>query len=134
MKQSIDLQQVETINATFYSTTACLIKASVLCLYRRIFDTPLFRLISLIVMGLCICWAIGIGFAQFLRCNPLHKAWDPEAKGHCYPYGRFIVSGLVLELVLDTVILSLPLPMVSRLQMSRAKRLSVSLIFLLGGL
>ena len=129
-----DSQQLEYISGLFYNPTTVSVKISILCLYRRIFDTPSFRLASLIVMIFCVLWAFGCGFAQAFICNTPGSFRDPTVKGYCYGYGMFFVLGLSMEMILDAVIVCLPVRMVFGMQLSRARKISVSLIFLLGGL
>jgi len=45
-----------------------------------------------------------------------------------------ITAYAVVDVVLDLAVLSLPLPVIKRLQLSREKRLGVAAIFLLGAL
>ena len=129
-----ELRQVQHATAQLYTTTACLIKISLLCLYRRLFTTRRFRLASLNVMIACVRRAFGCGVATVFICNPPQHFWNARSDGSCFPYGKALISILSLESGLDTIILILPIRMIFGLQMSRGKQISLSLIFLIGGL
>ena len=74
--------------------------------------------------------------ADLLDCIPLEWNWkngnaDPR---YCINYNTFWLGTGICESVIDLVILSLPLVMVSKLHMERSRKYSVAGVFLLGGL
>lgn len=105
-----------------------------MCFYRRLFDIRLFRSASLSVMILCVLWAVGCGFAEVFQGNPPSHFWNPGSRGVCIHFGKALAAVLSLEVVLDTLILSLPIRMVFGLQLTLVKQIQISLIFLIGGL
>ncbi|ORY15933.1 hypothetical protein BCR34DRAFT_584646 [Clohesyomyces aquaticus] len=67
-----------------------------------------------------------------LICRPLGKQWDPNAEGSC---GNQIVSYVVLEscgIFLDLLILSLPIPLTLRLNLSLVNKLWVIFVLDIG--
>ena len=86
------------------------------------------------VMVVCVIWAIGFGFAEIFSCNPPASSWNKTIYGYCFGYGKFLVAMISSEIVLDTVILSLPIRMIIGLRMSRERKASIIMMFLLGGL
>lgn len=88
----------------------------------------------MVVIVVCVLWGIGFGFAEIFWCNPPASLWNQAVHGYCFGYGKFFVAMISSEMVLDTVILSLPIRMVLGLQMSRERKTSVMMMFLLGGL
>lgn len=90
---------------------------------------------SLIVMALVGVWGITFFFVNLFICNPPRKYWEPQTPGFCFKYGKpGILVGLSVEIALDCTILVLPIKMISGLQMNKTKKVSLALIFLVGGL
>lgn len=117
-----------------YALTITMVKISILALYRRIFSTPGFRLVSLLVGCACVSWFVVTLFTDLFQCRPFSAAFDPELMFtyHCIGLQAYYYGILVANLALDLVILYLPLHMVWRLKLPTKQKLSLSGIFLLG--
>ena len=109
-------------------------KISVLCFYRRIFSTPQFRRITLLVAGFVILWLLVNNLLAAFQCTTVRKAWEAEIPGNCTDYQSLFIGMQVPYIVLDAVILALPISAIAKLQMYKRKRISVTAIFLLGEL
>ncbi|MCJ1373901.1 hypothetical protein MMC20_005131 [Loxospora ochrophaea] len=111
-----------------------LIKISILLLYRRIFVTPRFRQI---VWG-CIALVAGIGISTTLvaifSCTPVRAFYDSSVTGHCINDVHFYWASASLNVATDAIILTLPMPMVWRLQTDLRRKIGISLLFIIGGL
>ena len=83
---------------------------------------------------LVVAWFLVNNLLGAFQCTPARKAWNPEIPGRCINYLNFFIGMQVPNIVLDGAILALPVVVVSRLQMSKKKKISVVAIFLLGGL
>ncbi len=129
------LFQVGYTSVQCYIPAAVSVKLSLLCLYRRIFPTQSSRLASEVVMIPVSYWGISYVFVNLFMCHPTEKLWDPTIPGFCFQDGKVkLLVGLSVEIGLDCTILVLPIKMVYGLQMNRAKKVSVAMIFLLGAL
>ena len=121
-------------NQVIYNPAIVAIKSSILLLYKRLFPFRWFiRLLWAIgsfVVAYCAMQALAIIFS----CSPVQKAWEPSLSGHCIDLGVVLLVAAVINVVTDVVILALPLPHLWRLQISRARRIQLSGIYLLGGL
>lgn len=117
-----------------YGLTITAVKISILLLYRRIFDTFVFKRAILVVGFLCITWLCGNIFTVFFLCSPMSAAWDPKLmfSDHCGDFQEFLMGISVSNLLLDVIILCMPLPMVWGVMLSTRKKLEVSGVFLLG--
>lgn len=111
-------------------------KLSILLLYLRLFQVqPTFRaLIHLIALLTIAASALGIiSFTyRYIVAFTTHASLsvilaDPALL-------RFVLSGAALGFALDCIILCMPLPLVWSMNLNRAKKWSVSGVFLLGGL
>ena len=112
------------------------VKLSILCMYRRIFSIDAsFRRQSLMVGIVVVAFWLANTIASVANCIPLQYSWislsDPR---YCFNYNVFWMATGVIEVVIDTTILALPVRMVLGLQLSLKRKISIVLIFLLGGL
>ena len=79
-------------------------------------------------------WLLVNNLIGAFQCMPIQKAWEFERPGKCINFLSFFIGMQVPNIVLDIVILALPVSAVYHLQMSKKKKISVTAIFLLGGL
>ena len=119
-----------------YSFTITMVKLSILMLYRRIFTTSAFRRKVSIVGCVCVVWCLLAVFIYVFGCRPFSAAFDIELvfTYHCIDLQTFIWAITACNVGLDIVVLSLPIHQVWNLQLSVQKKISVSAVFLLGGL
>lgn len=110
------------------------IKISILCLYRRIFHVQNFRRASLVTGLLVVALAIAAEVAALVSCLPVTKFWSRLEPGHCFNFDAYYIGIQIPDVILDTVILALPIRMISTLQLSRTDKVTILGIFLLGGL
>ena len=65
-------------------------------------------------------------------CRPFALNWNPKLKGHCgkrIPAYIFIAA---LDIFGDILIVSLPMPMIWKLQSSMGSKIGLSFVFALG--
>ena len=117
-----------------YVFTALAIKISILCLYRRIFTVRGFQRASLITGLVVVANATAAEVAALLVYRPITKFWSRLEPGSCFNFDTYYVAVQVTDVVIDTVILALPIRMVSKLQLSRTDKATILGVFLLGGL
>lgn len=109
-------------------------KISVLLFYRRIFDTQTFkRKTSILIVLTAFTW-LAAELGIILQCIPLRRIWDPFTAGHCMNFNVFVMVMGVIDLFLDISILCLPMSMIPRLKLSLKQKISLSMIFMFGGL
>lgn len=118
-----------------YVTCLFAIKISILALYYRLFSTlsrnfniALYIVASLTVVG----WVIAF-FIFLFQCKPFAYAFDKSVEGYCADFNTIYVVTSVINVVINIILLILPLPVVWHLQVSRARKLAISGMFLLGG-
>lgn len=119
-----------------YALTITLVKVSVLLLYRRIFATPNFRRISLIIGALSVAWCIATILGQIFLCRPISASWHPDLlfTDKCNDVQAYLTAITISNVLIDVVILCLPIHMVSKLRLPTRKKIVVSGIFMLGSL
>ncbi|KAL8659758.1 MAG: hypothetical protein Q9226_000254 [Calogaya cf. arnoldii] len=116
-----------------YTLSITATKLSILYLYRRIFAVPTFRRISFAVAATCVVWWVVTTIAGLVPCYPVNRMWQPQIEGQCYNFKAFFLGAGVVDVVLDGVILTLPLKLISRLQMPYKRKVMLCFVFLVGG-
>lgn len=107
---------------------------SILSYYVRIFQIRPFRLAVYAVGSLVLIWAIVVCFISIFSCRPLNGFWDKSVTASCVSNKEFYVGNAIPNICTDVMILILPLRMVWTLQTNRMQKITLSAIFLLGGL
>ncbi|KAI1177744.1 hypothetical protein F4777DRAFT_191828 [Nemania sp. FL0916] len=124
--------------SVFYFTIAGATKMGVLCMYYRIFSvSSAFRYQLFLSAALVSVWWVGCTVAALTSCIPLQWNWltgGPEGLRHCFNYNVFWMAAGASEIVLDVIILTLPISVLVRPRLSLKRKLTISGIFLLGGL
>ncbi|MCJ1400657.1 hypothetical protein MMC11_003865 [Xylographa trunciseda] len=81
-----------------------------------------------------VLWWVSGTLVEIFFPSPIPTYWDPNVSGKwLINYDGFWFAAMVLELVTELTILSLPIRQISKLQLSRKKKILLSFIFLLGG-
>ncbi|KAL8880752.1 MAG: hypothetical protein Q9198_001901 [Flavoplaca austrocitrina] len=117
-----------------YALSITATKLSILYLYRRIFAVRTFKQISLAVAAICVSWWAAFTVTALFPCYPVKRMWQHQIEGHCYDFNTFFIASGVVDVLLDAIILSLPIKMISRLQMPYKKKVMLCFVFLIGGL
>ena len=117
-----------------YIFAVSLIKISILLLYRSIFVTPRFRLITSALGGFILLWTVAFFFASLFQAWPISLNWYPEESGSVVNEFHLYLALACTELALDAVILTLPWTAIWKLHMKTSRKWIVSGIFTLGWL
>jgi hypothetical protein len=120
-----------------YFLQNALIKLSLLFFLLRIFPKPLTRGLLWATVGFTVLWGLAFVLAGVFQCQPISfywKSWDHEARGKCVSVNALNWSNAIISIVLDVWMLALPLYEVFQIQLSWRKKLSVTLMFVVGTL
>lgn len=126
--------QILFAGGIIYPLAITAIKASILLLYQRMFDTPKFVLSVRIIGAVVAAWCIAVVLVQIFDCNPIHGFWDTSTPSTCIDGAHFYIGSAVPNILTDVIILVLPIHMVWRLQTSLAQKIALSFTFLTGAL
>ncbi|KAL4803356.1 hypothetical protein BDV18DRAFT_162920 [Aspergillus unguis] len=108
-------------------------KISILCLYLRIFPVRWLVISSWATMSVIVAWAIATILAGCLICRPFAYNWDKTIEGgSCGDQVASFTATGVINLVTDVIVLVLPMPSLSRLQMATYKKVTLITVFGLG--
>ncbi|KAM0802195.1 hypothetical protein BDR22DRAFT_140645 [Usnea florida] len=116
---------------------ATLNKISLLCFYKRLTGpvTPLwYKWCIIVALAFHAAMLLAFFIVAVNACRPLSAFFDPLAT---YPYtcineGVFMLSFSIITIFLDFLLVLMPLPIVSTLQLSRKQRIAVNTLFALG--
>jgi hypothetical protein len=100
-----------------------------LFLYLRIFTQRWFRIAALVVMFICIGTAFATIMATVFSCQPLNKAWNPNADGTCiWTPGIWYASSSV-NVATDLMIIALPIPQIYALEVRLTQKIGLAVMF-----
>ncbi|MCJ1354700.1 MAG: hypothetical protein MMC33_004689 [Icmadophila ericetorum] len=116
-----------------WSLSLGLIKYSILFFYRRIFPIPKLKITLFIIGGCVLAWQIGVLVSFILQCIPVEKAWNLGSEGHCSDPGHLFWGTSIPNIITDFVLLTLPMPLVWKLQLSMPQKIGLTATFLTGG-
>ncbi|KAI1805957.1 hypothetical protein F4811DRAFT_195202 [Daldinia bambusicola] len=128
--------KVSFVSSVLYFTIAGATKLGILLMYYRIFSvSTAFRYQLFVAVSLVIGWWVGCTVATLTNCIPLEWSWnnslaDPR---YCFDYNVFWMASGACEIFLDVLILTLPISTVVRMRLSTQRKITISIIFLLGG-
>lgn len=110
-----------------------LAKISLIILYHRIMKKQKIYVMALhaitaVVMG----YSISIIFALILACHPVSRNWDPTVEGECVNRTALYIATAVTNIVTDLALITLPIPLVLRLNMPRSQKVYLFLMFVVG--
>ncbi|KAH8721494.1 hypothetical protein GQ44DRAFT_829083 [Phaeosphaeriaceae sp. PMI808] len=126
------------LGAIFYGLIVMCLKIAILCDWLRLFvpmgqRSWLFWTFHFLIWANVIYYLSGT-FIEIWRCHPREKIWNPVFEGGSCPIdigANNFVSGLI-NIVSDVAILALPQWVIWRLQVTHAKRIGISLLFVIG--
>ncbi len=115
-----------------YSVAICFLKISILLQYRRIFTVPIMQKLTLIGLVFEVCWAITITFLLTLICIPVSSFWDITIEGRCLPQLTIWYLNAWINLATDFMVFTMPLPLISKLQLRKPQKIMLLGVFGLG--
>ncbi|KAI1457536.1 hypothetical protein F4805DRAFT_173056 [Annulohypoxylon moriforme] len=132
-------QKIIFVTSILFFTISGATKLGIVFMYYRFFaPRRTFRFLIFISFGLVIAWWVGCTVADITICIPLIRSWTngprPRDRAYGINYNVFWMASGICEIFLDVLILVLPITMVVRMHLSLGQKLSISGIFLLGGL
>ncbi|KAF2803590.1 uncharacterized protein BDZ99DRAFT_427008, partial [Mytilinidion resinicola] len=112
-----------------------LAKFSLLLFYYKLSPLQWFKIAVYIVMFVVIGYSFAIIFALIFPCRPIAKNWDVLiTEGTCINRTIIYIMTAVVNVATDLTLLTLPIPMIVRLQMPRIQKIGLVAMFTLGSL
>ncbi|RWA05230.1 hypothetical protein EKO27_g9876 [Xylaria grammica] len=126
--------QLYIVQENLYAATLACLKFSILSLYRTLFGSSrTFHLCTWAVGALVAEWFLQVVLATNLQCVPLSASWDPDAGGTCINYGVEALVAYIINISTDIIILSMPIPLVLKLNTSKTQKRRLIISFAAGG-
>ena len=110
----------------------CLVKISILLQYRRIFAGITMKRITtygIIFMG---AWTVMECFVLTLICVPVAAFWDFSIEGKCISSLNVWYTMAGFNLITDTLLVTIPLPVINSLQLPKRQKYTLLVVFGLG--
>jgi hypothetical protein len=111
-------------------------KLSIQLFYLRIFPKRNFRIAVYVMMGLTFAYGIAFIFGFVFQCKPVSMAWENWDKSHrnatCHKVNLFGWLSGAINIILDIITIALPLRELSKLVLSRKKKIHIILMFSVG--
>ena len=113
-----------------------LIKFSILLFYNRIFPTRRFRIVSHCIAAFLLCWWIAFEFSTIFQCLPIDANWQLGYAAIPFCINEYVMYDIysATNLFTDILILTMPWPMILKLQMGKKRKIQLLGVFLLGSL
>ncbi|KHJ32998.1 putative integral membrane protein [Erysiphe necator] len=132
LPQVMAIGKILVLNEVLYVTNINLIKLSVLAMYYRFFPVRLMRLGGLILGTISSLWNVSLVVLAITQCVPFKKIYAPWVDGNCINLRVTFLIIAVPSILTDVAILSLPIPLVWKLQTKVWQKISLTAVFMLG--
>ncbi|KAI0127865.1 hypothetical protein BJ170DRAFT_694612 [Xylariales sp. AK1849] len=128
--------KISYVAEIFYYLNQLSLKYSILFFYWRIFSASRYMRVAIYCVGCYVAlWFISSFVVTILQCIPVQAIWDPAfADGaHCADLNAFFFGTAIPNILADIFLILLPIPQVLELKITKAQKLFVIFVFLLGG-
>ncbi|KAF9699863.1 hypothetical protein EKO04_002284 [Ascochyta lentis] len=143
VRKAIKHARLFYISVAVYSLVIIPLKVSLILQIRRIFmphnrslharPFVLWTIDSFLVLN--VIYYISLILFQFLACRPLAHAWNPLVLGTCVKDKLVVhIISASINTASDLIIVTLPQPIIWRLELSKKRKWGLSAVFLFGGL
>ncbi|KAK3942830.1 hypothetical protein QBC46DRAFT_308347 [Diplogelasinospora grovesii] len=118
------------ISSCYVQFPLAAVKIAVLLFYKRIFTTPVFKTCIWFAIGIITLWGFIFFFLVLLEIDPV--AFPLTAVALRLDSTAIGLAQVASSFTLDIIVLCLPLPVISRLNMKSKRKFAVAMIFWLG--
>ncbi|KAK4042788.1 hypothetical protein C8A01DRAFT_33183 [Parachaetomium inaequale] len=117
--------------------TLTLAKMSILIFFLRLFSAPQIRAATHGVLAFIILANVTLVGMQIFQCMPLEANWEAWRLGYSEPFqcinvSYFAIAAAGLNILQELMLITLPMPALAQLEMSRRAKLSAVGLFALG--
>ncbi|KAI1806800.1 hypothetical protein F4811DRAFT_103386 [Daldinia bambusicola] len=117
-----------------YILVMIFLKISILSLYKSIFEcSRWFSRTIWVVTALLIEMAMQFLLTINLECIPIARLWDPTVPARCLNSAVSGRAGYIQTIISDIIILSMPIPLIRKLQISKRSKWGLVFAFGAGG-
>ncbi|TVY20112.1 hypothetical protein LARI1_G001932 [Lachnellula arida] len=115
-----------------YGIEILLCKLTILMMYRRVFVPHRWGFFDIVLRtfeAILIFFYFSITVVKIFECNPRARIWNKKLHGTCINIDTMLNSSGLFNMITDILILLVPIKSVWKLQMKKAKKLRVVLVF-----
>lgn len=128
----ISYSQIVWLSSIFYNACLGFVKTSVLALYARLGDRELRRL-AYVIIGVVACQAGANVIVCIFQCSPVQAAYDLNITNKtCININAFYLANAAVNISTDFLTYTLPIKMVSKLQMPKRQKIGLGVMMSLG--
>ncbi|KKY36692.1 putative integral membrane protein [Diaporthe ampelina] len=128
----ISYSQIVWLSSIFYNACLGFIKTSVLALYARLGDRELRRL-AFVIIGVVACQAGANVIVCIFQCTPVQAAYNLNITNKkCININAFYLANAAVNISTDFLTYTLPIKMVSKLQMPKRQKIGLGVMMSLG--
>ncbi|KAI9928347.1 hypothetical protein MW887_002385 [Aspergillus wentii] len=115
-----------------YNASLAFSKFSILFQYLRIFPGRKFRFACYFMMAVVATYSTWAIVSGYVNCVPVAKFWDKDISGHCLSFEAVWFFNASMNIVTDTALMILPMPLLSQLQLPRVQKFALMGVFAVG--
>ncbi|KAE8418017.1 hypothetical protein BDV36DRAFT_295599 [Aspergillus pseudocaelatus] len=131
----INMMKMIIPGSTLYVTSLWLIKAGMVCFYKRLADRTHYQRIYNVVLALLAATWLTIFLNIIFKCFPVDRIWDMDNPDRACSKKQSRINywiTILFNIFSDVIIICLPISQVLRIRMPFKQKLGVMSIFLLG--
>lgn len=128
------LTQLFWTSQLLYKSCILCTKESICFLYLRLFSVGhrRFRITVISSMVFIALYYIIAILLTIFQCTPVKKSWEKQIPGTCIQLQTFFFANAAFNVITDILVMVLPIPVISKLQITRKQRIGLGLIFCVG--
>ncbi|KFX91478.1 hypothetical protein V490_05881 [Pseudogymnoascus sp. VKM F-3557] len=128
-----DLRKCEYAFSVLYNPALMATKTSILIFYLRLSkNKKYFRLATYLTMAVIIVGGTTLTFLSIFACHPITKTFSNSTTQKCIRLVTLYFAATPINVVTDAVILILPIPILTGMQLPRKQKIILVLLFALG--
>ncbi|KAI1455323.1 hypothetical protein F4805DRAFT_436377 [Annulohypoxylon moriforme] len=120
------------IQAWLYGVGIICARFTVFLFYLRAFPNRPMQLATKFLMVISTCLVVAFALWSTFLCRPVRRAWDITAGGTCGDIGGPYRAITILSIGTDIIAISLPLPLIWRLNTRRQNKINLTCLFVVG--
>ncbi|KAI5306541.1 hypothetical protein KEM56_000343 [Ascosphaera pollenicola] len=134
-KASEVMMQGLFISEMVYTFTMVSVKFSISLFYYRIFKLRQINIVLLTVCAIVTCWGFALVFVVCFQCVPLRGFWNKSINPVCRVNDyKFFIGNSVPNIATDVALLCIPIVPIWRLHVTTAQKITLTGLFMIGGL
>jgi len=123
------------INSIQYGIEMCIVKLTILMIYRRVFVPRRWTAFDIVLRAfesILVLFFTATTIVKIFECTPRARIWNPSLTGSCVNTGVLLNGSGIFNFLTDVFILLIPIKSVWVLKMKKKQKVQVVLVFTFG--